>query len=140
IRRSRRSTYQHQTTSTILSHFLTYTILTTALDLPFFFTHTPPTDIYPLSLHDALPIYSARVRLLSTAMLMANASGRPFTVASRVDRKSTRLNSSHVATSYAVFCLKKKTTLASRHTPALSRLVARRPPSPYYTRLSNRSG
>src|SRR5438552_5820620 len=84
--------------------------------LVFFFIDTAPTEIYTLSLHDALPIYSA------TAMPRPRlaASGEPHpafcAASSRVrrcrgpsDRKSTRLNSSHQIISYAVFCLKKKT-------------------------------
>src|SRR3989442_10797172 len=70
----------------------------------FFFNDTATTEIYTLSLHDALPI-------------LINLTFRPFPLprAWRVslnvptlDRKSTRLNSSHVRISYAVFCLKKK--------------------------------
>src|SRR6266508_5261686 len=68
----------------------------------FFFNDTATTEIYTLSLHDALPI-SRR----STAHTCHPLS-RLTTVRARGDRKSTRLNSSHVAISYAVFCLKKK--------------------------------
>src|SRR2546429_1720132 len=77
----------------------------------FFFNDTATTEIYTLSLHDALPIYwdssgvaMDRWRRLaddSTASLVA------YGLATR-DRKSTRLNSSHGYISYAVFCLKKK--------------------------------
>src|SRR5438874_10272138 len=74
----------------------------------FFFTDTATPEIYTLSLHDALPISS-----LSWCTAKAEAGERS---ASRLateslctrDRKSTRLNSSHVEISYAVFCLKKK--------------------------------
>src|SRR5207249_11447137 len=105
----------------------------------FFFHTTAPTQIYPLSLHDALPILKPRCRLeqrgnAHTALdycivhlacepgaldekhavsspglpgaepqRSPNQSGQPGG-----DRKSTRLNSSHVSISYAVFCLKKK--------------------------------
>src|SRR6266540_4974495 len=68
----------------------------------FFFNDTATTEIYTLSLHDALPITAS----MSTGAppwwtgTMALVRG--------VDRKSTRLNSSHITTSYAVFCLKKK--------------------------------
>src|SRR3712207_8972874 len=95
----------------------------------FFFNDTATTEIYTLSLHDALPICEREI------------NGRPFAVANdqhgpvptsgaiifqteqgsdpakvervhdygrRLDRKSTRLNSSHANISYAVFCLKKK--------------------------------
>src|SRR5437773_9345820 len=70
----------------------------------FFFNHTPTTYIYTLSLHDALPIYHLR--------LVPGRQDRLIGLSPRtrvcVDRKSTRLNSSHITISYAVFCLKKK--------------------------------
>src|SRR5476649_2674485 len=66
----------------------------------FFFNDTATTEIYTLSLHDALPIsFVARCDL--------QAHGGNFYCDKR-DRKSTRLNSSHTVISYAVFCLKKK--------------------------------
>src|SRR6266511_4728442 len=68
----------------------------------FFFNDTATTEIYTLSLHDALPI-SACWASTSSAKFHENN-----TVSSGRDRKSTRLNSSHVKISYAVFCLKKK--------------------------------
>src|SRR5690349_22600063 len=73
----------------------------------FLFNQTPPTDIYTLSLHDALPICPPHV---GDAPRSAAATSRPSGARSRAraDRKSTRLNSSHVEISYAVFCLKKK--------------------------------
>src|SRR5206468_11386230 len=98
----------------------------------FFFNHTPPTAIYPLSLHDALPIccftksknwfsvHSGSTNRRSRASgSTAGAVGWPIMRFSEVDqrsrypvhsldRKSTRLNSSHDQISYAVFCLKKK--------------------------------
>src|SRR2546430_14755872 len=70
----------------------------------FFFNDTATTEIYTLSLHDALPIW----RRPGDERL---AGGRPRDRArrdARADRKSTRLNSSHSQISYAVFCLKKK--------------------------------
>src|SRR6266498_4614351 len=67
----------------------------------FFFNDTATTEIYTLSLHDALPI-SRRPRVRPGACCGWPNGSR--------DRKSTRLNSSHVRISYAVFCLKKKTT------------------------------
>src|SRR3989442_8084653 len=89
----------------------------------FFFNDTATTEIYTLSLHDALPISSAgegtpqrkTVRtkqqpspssawLSGDLLLVTGAPGGD----GLVDRKSTRLNSSHVRISYAVFCLKKK--------------------------------
>src|SRR2546428_745146 len=84
----------------------------------FFFNDTATTEIYTLSLHDALPIYRVRRhRVGHGAVLQLVRSqpthGRrhlvpvPLRRAGR-DRKSTRLNSSHDQISYAVFCLKKK--------------------------------
>src|SRR6266481_8838640 len=67
----------------------------------FFFNDTATTEIYTLSLHDALPI-ATTARWWSWS-LRPGASSR-----ARRDRKSTRLNSSHSSISYAVFCLKKK--------------------------------
>src|SRR5215471_20678801 len=69
----------------------------------FFFNDTATTEIYTLSLHDALPIWCARRRHRRGCTGSWRASP-----ASTSDRKSTRLNSSHVEISYAVFCLKKK--------------------------------
>src|SRR3989442_15789207 len=75
----------------------------------FFFNDTATTEIYTLSLHDALPIPAiARVPPTVTLRLFVRTGG---TSCSGADRKSTRLNSSHVRISYAVFCLKKKQTL-----------------------------
>src|ERR1039458_10467370 len=68
----------------------------------FFFNDTATTEIYTLSLHDALPIYTCERN---------PATGFPafaYTCERNPDRKSTRLNSSHLGISYAVFCLKKK--------------------------------
>src|SRR5690606_39548038 len=91
---------------------------------------TAPTAVYTLSLHDALPIYRVensgllRVRsgeasvslakntgtvdVLQGATLYAQGFSSNAGILNVKDRKSTRLNSSHVKTSYAVFCLKKK--------------------------------
>src|SRR5207249_11993576 len=82
----------------------------------FFFKDTATTDIYTLSLHDALPIYLhergafMNLRNAIVALLFAVPAliALPRSSNQR-DRKSTRLNSSHVSISYAVFCLKKKT-------------------------------
>src|SRR5207249_6666450 len=88
----------------------------------FFFTAPAPSQIYPLSLHDALPIsgeprerqvvgehqqhvgIGARERL----RLLGRFARGAVQADEHRDRKSTRLNSSHVSISYAVFCLKKK--------------------------------
>src|SRR5438128_12429153 len=81
----------------------------------FFFNHPATTEIYTLSLHDALPI--SQMLGVGTTTLISHAGGvKDQSRASRVfnqsfalsDRKSTRLNSSHGSISYAVFCLKKK--------------------------------
>src|SRR5438874_6241397 len=81
----------------------------------FFFTDTATTEIYTLSLHDALPISAdpgpatgAPARAPRARRRLAGGAGLPPVRAARADRKSTRLNSSHVENSYAVFCLKKK--------------------------------
>src|SRR3989442_6853948 len=89
----------------------------------FFFNDTATTEIYTLSLHDALPISAIHLR----------ASRQPPVPRQRLildplpelrteerflqDRKSTRLNSSHVRISYAVFCLKKKKTHVLKRRP-----------------------
>src|SRR5256885_15641541 len=84
----------------------------------FFFNDPAPTEIYPLSLHDALPI--SQVDRTPDAVALASGAARltyreldrrASRLAHRLrDRKSTRLNSSHLVISYAVFCLKKKKT------------------------------
>src|SRR4051812_50015871 len=81
----------------------------------FFFNDPAPPEIYTLSLHDALPISACWASsIVSDAsrygfgslpdLLLARARSK----SGREDRKSTRLNSSHMSISYAVFCLKKK--------------------------------
>src|SRR5476649_38498 len=70
----------------------------------FFFNDTATTEIYTLSLHDALPIWRRPRRCCRCKTGRAPAARR----AAGRDRKSTRLNSSHTVISYAVFCLKKK--------------------------------
>src|SRR6267378_7133594 len=73
----------------------------------FFFNDTATTEIYTLSLHDALPICHMPVPV--TFVKRPRATIRLSHEKDHVaDRKSTRLNSSHVEISYAVFCLKKK--------------------------------
>src|SRR2546430_12847378 len=86
----------------------------------FFFNDTATTEIYTLSLHDALPIFrlrraAGRVRHRQLDDAAEEKPGRRRAGARedrardrRADRKSTRLNSSHSQISYAVFCLKKK--------------------------------
>src|SRR5690242_21631750 len=79
----------------------------------FFFNDPATTEIYTLSLHDALPIYRLSLpRRGADIPCQARPHRSPRLRAARVeaneDRKSTRLNSSHMSISYAVFCLKKK--------------------------------
>src|SRR5205807_10307319 len=107
---------------------------------PFFYTDPSPTAIYTLSLHDALPIFSAVHKKFQTPHVSTWIAGFVVGIPSGIfaisdaadlsnigtlfafvlvslgviilrrtqDRKSTRLNSSHLVISYAVFCLKKK--------------------------------
>src|SRR2546430_10640342 len=91
--------------------------MTTDFFFFFFFNDTATTEIYTLSLHDALPIWrsrsSTRPRRCSwrsrRPRTTRSATARRVRSSSRArDRKSTRLNSSHSQISYAVFCLKKK--------------------------------
>src|SRR3712207_9518300 len=88
----------------------------------FFFNDTATTEIYTLSLHDALPIWvrvcdDEQVELLEPLLRLRHPRDGVAVVAEHhhrlegvalLDRKSTRLNSSHANISYAVFCLKKK--------------------------------
>src|SRR2546430_12722425 len=92
----------------------------------FFFNDTATTEIYTLSLHDALPIYIASNNIITGEydgssnhtdgngiILDLGSNTPPALIINNVvygngDRKSTRLNSSHSQISYAVFCLKKK--------------------------------
>src|SRR2546430_6432626 len=91
----------------------------------FFFNDTATTEIYTLSLHDALPIFgpnninvtwnpSTGAGLQYEIVRASSANPSYVTIgttsSTNLDRKSTRLNSSHSQISYAVFCLKKKTT------------------------------
>src|SRR5215469_18194215 len=104
----------------IFYYSLVYTITyLSSFSFFFFFNDTATTEIYTLSLHDALPICPAPHPTSQGGLCGVSAPGRP-------DRKSTRLNSSHVEISYAVFCLKKKKTTycAAR---ALSGIAAPRP-------------
>src|SRR5438552_13992964 len=88
----------------------------------FFFNVTATTEIYTLSLHDALPIWSFQGNQRAVdAKLRRRARGdvevgRPLHITTgSPDRKSTRLNSSHQIISYAVFCLKKKKNRHNKH-------------------------
>src|SRR5437868_9883571 len=90
----------------------------------FLLPDSPTTDTYTLSLHDALPIFQLPRNAFANFAEKAQAEGIQFlggccgcnaayihAFARGLDRKSTRLNSSHVSISYAVFCLKKKISL-----------------------------
>src|SRR5205807_10426096 len=90
----------------------------------FFFNDTATTEIYTLSLHDALPIFARAFgapaavgnlldRILDERLDLLGGVG----AALGKDRKSTRLNSSHLVISYAVFCLKKKKNSKENHSP-----------------------
>src|SRR5207244_12329255 len=107
----------------ILSHPLHCTLLISTLPTPpriplssspsltptFFFFYDPPTtDLYTLSLHDALPICRHDPRRNPAPRRHVVGCRAVANVPTRRDRKSTRLNSSHQIISYAVFCLKKK--------------------------------
>src|SRR2546428_7573227 len=81
----------------------------------FFFNDTATTEIYTLSLHDALPISSGSDR---HAARRVSRRGPGRLRGASADRKSTRLNSSHDQISYAVFCLKKK----NNHRSPLTRI------------------
>src|SRR5205085_9669735 len=79
----------------------------------FFFNHTPTSEIYTLSLHDALPICVVAGGVTAPQPDVVQLADFCACVvhhldADQRDRKSTRLNSSHSQISYAVFCLKKK--------------------------------
>src|SRR3712207_7540430 len=85
----------------------------------FFFNDTATTEIYTLSLHDALPICVSTATIGVAALCTLGLPALPASAAvtsgvptprtpAAADRKSTRLNSSHANISYAVFCLKKK--------------------------------
>src|SRR5438132_4264984 len=85
----------------------------------FFFNDTATTEIYTLSLHDALPISRKLPRRACGTSRFPD--GSPVRAVRIPDRKSTRLNSSHTVISYAVFCLKKKTRV--RRTVRSGRLL-----------------
>src|SRR5207253_11087291 len=110
----------------------TYDYVTSSCDhavsvLFFFFNGTATTELYTLSLHDALPISScspgcgqsrdaaARSWKRRWSSAISSSTRNAVACAAAIDRKSTRLNSSHVAISYAVFCLKKKKKKKNYH-------------------------
>src|SRR5438132_5458373 len=90
------------------------------------FAATSATYIYTLSLHDALPIYTTHDIKIQSGTHLAGLIGQETILVNShhhqgirslannlLDRKSTRLNSSHTVISYAVFCLKKKRTICA---------------------------
>src|SRR5205809_3579887 len=91
---------------------LYYSVICSLILCYFFFNDTSTTEIYTLSLHDALPIfhklsaYRFGTKLSMWRILLCTSSDARSP--GNKDRKSTRLNSSHGYISYAVFCLKKK--------------------------------
>src|SRR2546430_8573985 len=95
----------------------------------FFFNDTATTEIYTLSLHDALPISSPASAATTAksattgASIRSSSSTEPCHPTSCTDRKSTRLNSSHSQISYAVFCLKKKKKQAKCSTNKTSNIT-----------------
>src|SRR5205814_9153704 len=106
--------------STFLSIYSVLVVqYTYVLTFFFFFNATTTTEIYTLSLHDALPISR------KNTTIQKSTSTPSESLAPRVnmmvwlgrirDRKSTRLNSSHLGISYAVFCLKKKKKKKTKH-------------------------
>src|SRR2546430_4313403 len=101
--------------------------LSRKLSFFFFFNDTATTEIYTLSLHDALPIFLDQELPLhdwqAPVALTSNHFARLKPVTE--DRKSTRLNSSHSQISYAVFCLKKKKNLPPTRVLLAPRVLAR---------------
>src|SRR5437899_12298319 len=81
----------------------------------FFFNDTATTEIYTLSLHDALPISRARPQPRHSSRRPTRTPDRSDLAYALADRKSTRLNSSHLGISYAVFCLKKKKKMKDKN-------------------------
>src|SRR5699024_12867635 len=108
--------------------FLFLLLVVWFFSLFFFLYHPAPSEIYTLSLHDALPIFDSMFRMFlykifyicssyiyncistskTSVMSFCKISINNIKKYRKIDRKSTRLNSSHVSISYAVFCLKKK--------------------------------
>src|SRR5437667_8267212 len=113
-------TAQSPTPSSFLSAFI------------FFFTAAAACKIYTLSLDDALPIFHVLVRIerrwgfdavRRAALALARDVERRVPKLATRDRKSTRLNSSHITSSYAVFCLKKKNQTRRQRTHSMNRQI-----------------
>src|SRR5262245_65632271 len=81
----------------------------------FFFNDTATTEIYTLSLHDALPTPPRQIAI------EIEQGHLPPGMPREADRKSTRLNSSHLGISYAVFCLKKKKKKTYKKLPKINK-------------------
>src|SRR5205807_10122902 len=96
--------------SPITTLFTVFLFSTHLLFYFFFFNDTATTEIYTLSLHDALPIYWDDLVKPGVQVITPNPKTSGGARWNYLDRKSTRLNSSHLVISYAVFCLKKKKT------------------------------
>src|SRR5260221_5083102 len=114
----------------MLRHTLTSIFFTPTLLFFFFFNDTATTEIYTLSLHDALPISAVREVVMRTLGGMDNIRLiDPLDYVDFVwfmqDRKSTRLNSSHTVISYAVFCLRSEehTSELQSHSDLVCRLL-----------------
>src|SRR5471032_2972301 len=89
----------------------------------FFFNDTATTEIYTLSLHDALPISHLDCIVTARATTKMAVLEWEKLLLYPADRKSTRLNSIHITISYAVFCLKKKKFRRRRHAIATARYL-----------------
>src|SRR5437870_12522454 len=99
-------------------YLLPLLLLVISLSSFFSFNDTATTEIYTLSLHDALPICEPRRGrwvVEGPAFILGELRDIAAAQSNSSDRKSTRLNSSHVAISYAVFCLKKKKKKKNKH-------------------------
>src|SRR5258708_36273935 len=113
-------------THNLLMLLFSYLQLTSTLSLFFFFNDTATTEIYTLSLHDALPICIPLqdmefwqfhpTGVAGAGVLLTEGCRGEGAILLNRDRKSTRLNSSHQIISYAVFCLKKKKTCTKPRT------------------------
>src|SRR5256885_9549541 len=108
--------------SSCFHHFI-YTKSVRTKQSFFFFNDTATTEIYTLSLHDALPICPSRRYAGAGSAWTKGPTCSPRTMRLMLpfsltlkDRKSTRLNSSHLVISYAAFCLKKKKQSSNGHT------------------------
>src|SRR5690242_21375644 len=93
--------------------FISFHLMLSLTSFFFFFNDPATPEIYTLSLHDALPICKFEILKFRSMYQDAEKHGPKWAAdgddrVTRVDRKSTRLNSSHMSISYAVFCLKKK--------------------------------